>query len=142
MGINVNDAFPSNYLKAADLQGRQVSVAMANVAYEKMGDDTKLVLYFAGKEKGLVLNKTNANNIAAIYGQDTDGWIGKSVVLVEALVDFQGRSVPAIRVRGPVQTSRPSPNAPLNQSNQGKDKELAEFGAREFAPLDEDEIPF
>lgn len=139
MGINVNDAFPSKYLKAADLQGRQVSVAMANVAYEKMGDDTKLVLYFAGKDKGLVLNKTNANNIAAIYGQDTDGWIGKSVVLVEALVDFQGRSVPAIRVRGPQPNSRPSPNAPLNQP---KEKELAEFGAREFDPLDEDEVPF
>lgn len=139
MGINVNDAFPSNYLKAADLQGRQVSVAMANVAYEKMGDDTKLVLYFAGKDKGLVLNKTNANNIAAIYGQDTDAWIGKSVVLVEALVDFQGRSVPAIRVRGPAPGNRQSPNAPLNQT---KEKELADFGARDFAPLDDDEIPF
>jgi len=33
MGINVNDAFPSNYLKAADLQGRPVTVAMANVNY-------------------------------------------------------------------------------------------------------------
>lgn len=140
MGINVNDAFPSNYLKAADLQGRPVTVAMANVSYEKMGDDTKLVLYFAGKDKGLVLNKTNANNIAAIYGTDTDGWVGKSVVLVEALVDFQGRSVPAIRVRGPaVPTNRQSANAPLTQP---KEKELADFGARDFAPLDEDEVPF
>jgi arabinogalactan endo-1,4-beta-galactosidase len=140
MGINVNDAFPSNYLKAADLQGRQVQVTMSNVGYEKMGDDTKLVLFFEGKEKGLVLNKTNANNIAAIYGTDTDGWFGKSVILVEALVDFQGRSVPAIRVRGPAPNSRPSPNAPLNQPKENK--ELADFGAREFAPLDEDEVPF
>jgi len=105
-----------------------------------MGDDTKLVLYFAGKEKGLVLNKTNANNIAAIYGTDTDGWVGKSVVLVEALVDFQGRSVPAIRVRGPQPNGRQSPNAPLN--HQPKEQELAGFGARDFAPIDEDEIPF
>jgi len=139
MGINVNDAFPSNYLKAADLQGRQVQVIMSNVGYEKMGDDTKLVLFFEGKEKGLVLNKTNANNIAAIYGNDTDGWFGKSVILVEALVDFQGRSVPAIRVRGPNPNSRPSPNAPLHSKD---DKKLTDFAAREFAPLDEDEVPF
>lgn len=135
MGINVNDAFPSKYLKAADLQGRQVTVNMTNVSYEKMGDDTKLVLFFDGKEKGLVLNKTNANNIAAIYGTDTDGWFGKPIVLVEALVDFQGRSVPAIRVRGPQPNNRPSPNTPLGQTK-------PDFASREFAPIDEDEIPF
>jgi len=136
MGINVNDAFPSNYLKASDLQGRQVNVNMALVKFEQLGEDNKLVLYFDGKEKGLVLNKTNANNIATIYGTDTDGWIGKTVTLIEALVDFQGRSVAAIRVRAP---QRVISNAPLNNQRQQFDDRNPP--PRDTADLD-DEIPF
>ncbi len=70
--MKINEAFPSNYLKAADLQDREVTVTMADVKMEKLGDDSRPVLYFRGKEKGLVLNKTNANNIASRYGDDTD----------------------------------------------------------------------
>lgn len=127
MGINVNDAFPSNYLKASDLQGRPLTLSMERIGYEQLGDDNKLVLYFQGKEKGLVLNKTNANNIAAIYGPETDNWIGKEVTLVEAMVDFQGRSTPAIRIRAPRKT--PNVNAPLQPSGEGQ---------RPFAPVDDD----
>lgn len=98
---NINEAFPSNYLKAADLQGRQVTVTMDRAEYEKIGDDRKLILFFKGKEKGMVLNKTNANNIGALYGPNTDDWNGEEIVLFEAMVDFQGKTVPAIRVRAP-----------------------------------------
>ena len=66
-----------------------------------VGDDNKPVLFFAGKNKGVVLNKTNATNIAFAYGDETDDWLGKEVILYEAMVDFQGRSVPAIRIRAP-----------------------------------------
>jgi len=97
--MDINGVFPSKYLKAADLQGRDVQVVMANVRIEDIGDGDKPVLYFQGKEKGLVLNKTNANNIAILYGSETNNWIGKPVTLYSAWVDFQGRSVEAIRVR-------------------------------------------
>src|SRR3990167_1263392 len=108
---NINEAFPSKYIKAADLKGRQVPVKMDRTEYEMIGDDKKLILYFVGKEKGMVLNKTNANNIASIYGDDTDEWRDQEIVLFEAMVDFQGKTVPAIRVKGPVKagrTARPS----------------------------------
>ncbi len=74
--MNINDQFPSKYLKAADLQGRNVTVKMARVEQEKIGDDMKLILYFQGKERGVVLNKTNANNIASLYGGETEDWYG------------------------------------------------------------------
>lgn len=99
--MNINEVFPSKYLKAADLQGRQVTVTIDRAEQDKLGDDTKLIVYFQGKEKGLVCNKTNANNIAAIYGQDTDDWRGCEITLFEAMVDFQGKTVPSIRVRAP-----------------------------------------
>lgn len=110
---NINEAFPSNYIKAADLKGRQVSVKMDRAEYEMIGSDKKLILYFVGKEKGMVLNKTNANNIAMIYGDDTDDWRDQEIVLFEALVDFQGKTVPAIRVKAafkPKQRQAPAEN--------------------------------
>ena len=63
--MNINDAFPSKYLKASDLQGRNHSVTIANVVTEDIGKgEEKLIIYFQGHKKGMVLNKTNANNLA------------------------------------------------------------------------------
>lgn len=116
---NINEAFPSKYLKASDLQGRQVTVKMDRAQYENIGDDRKLVLYFQGKEKGMVLNKTNANNIGHLYGDDTDNWNGEEITLFEASVDFQGRTVPAIRVKGPQKAKPAAPKqaAPADDMN-------------------------
>ena len=69
--MNINDAFPSKYLKASDLQGRTISVVMSRVEKEDIGKgEKKLILYFQGKQKGMVLNKTKANNISLILPLD------------------------------------------------------------------------
>ena len=120
--MNINEVFPSKYLKAADLQGRQVTVKIRSAEQELMGNDRKLVVYFDGKEKGLVCNKTNANNIAHLYGQDTNDWTGNEITLFEAMVDFQGKTVPSIRVKSPQrggkQTApRPPVQAPADDMN-------------------------
>lgn len=101
--MRITEAFPSNYLRAGDLQDRNVTVVIDRVDMEEIGGsgDHKPVIYFQGKEKGMVLNKTNAANIAVAYGDDTDNWSGGEIVLFPAMVDFQGRSVAAIRVRVP-----------------------------------------
>lgn len=126
--MKISAAFPSNYLKAADLQDRAVRVVMERVAMEDIGSDHKPVLYFEGKEKGLVLNKTNANNIAAAYGDDTNDWAGREIELFPTIVDFQGRSVDAIRVRAPRQSAA-APARPASPAAAGRD------------PMD-DNIPF
>ncbi len=104
--MRISNAFPSEYLKAADLDGRSVKVLMDRVEMRDIGGDHKPILFFQGKDKGMVLNKTNANNIALAYGDDTDEWAGKEIVLFEAMVDFQGKTVPAIRVRAPTMKDR------------------------------------
>ena len=114
--MNINDAFPSKYLKASDLAGHNVNVTIANVVTEDIGKgEEKLIIYFHGKQKGMVLNKTNANNIAAIYGPETEDWVGQPIVIFEAMVDFQGKTVPALRVRAPQPKNRP--RAVPNQVN-------------------------
>ena len=145
--MRVSQAFPSNYLKAADLQGRNVPVTMNRVEMEDIGGDHKPVLYFNGKDKGVVLNKTNANNIAQLYGDDTDNWIGQDVVLFSAWVDFQGKSVEAIRIRGPqrqpqgrqAQTAQAPLRQPQKANGNGGGGETPPQG--HHADLD-DTIPF
>ncbi|MDJ0512778.1 MAG: hypothetical protein QNJ62_04975 [Methyloceanibacter sp.] len=97
--MNINDTFPSKYLKASDLQGRDVNVTMSRVVMEDVGDDHRPIVYFEGKQKGLVLNKTNANTIAGMYGPETEVWPGKPITLFPTQVDFQGKATEAIRVR-------------------------------------------
>jgi arabinogalactan endo-1,4-beta-galactosidase len=99
--MNMNEVYPSKYLKADDLQGREVRVIMQAVEMEKIGDDMKPVLYFKGKEKGVVLNKTNNGTISAAYGYESDDWFDQPLILFSVMVDFQGKVAPAIRCRVP-----------------------------------------
>ena len=99
----VTEMFGGAFLKADDLQGKRVTVTITDVRQELLrgdhGEEEKWVVSFEGKEKRLVLNKTNANAIAATLGHDdTDEWIGQQIKLYPAMVDFQGRQVAAIRV--------------------------------------------
>ncbi len=110
--MNINDTFPSKYLKASDLQGRHIAVTIERVVMETVGEDHRPIVYFAGKQKGLVLNKTNANTIAGMYGPETDNWQGRTITLFSAQVDFQGRAVEAIRVGVRPPETKPLPSDP------------------------------
>jgi hypothetical protein len=95
----MSEAFPSNWLKAADLQGHTVKVTIANVEMEDVGDGEKPIVSFLGKDKGLVLNKTNASFIVDAYGDETDGWKGKEIELYPDKTSYKGQVVDCIRVR-------------------------------------------
>jgi len=99
--MKVSEEFPSQFLKASDLQGREIRLTMGRVEREKIGQDQRLVLYFEGKERGLVLNKTNANTIGDGYGDDTDDWYKQPIILFSVKTDYQGKVVDAIRCRVP-----------------------------------------
>ena len=99
--MNINTAFPSTYLKAADLDGRELTVTISEVVMMDVGDEEKPVIYFTGSDKGLVANKTNAFEIADSYGEETESWSGRQITLYTTKVPFQGKLVDAIRVRVP-----------------------------------------
>lgn len=120
--MKLSEAFPSNFLKADDLQGKSVTVTISDVQLEDIGKghemQSKVVLSFKGKEKKFVCNKTNAKTIAKLHGDDTDDWIGKSIIIEPREVEFQGDMVWAIRVSlkkpaGATKAPEPEPeNAP------------------------------
>ena len=111
--MKISEEFPSRYLKAADLQGREVRVTMQHVEKEKLGDEMKLALYFKGKDKAMILNKTNSYTIADAYGEDTEDWFDQPLILFSVMVDFQGKVGPAIRCRVP--TAKDNRQAPKKE---------------------------
>ena len=98
---NVSKMFPGKFLKAADLDGKSIKVTIAGLTEDEVGDSKgkKWILNFKDKDRGLVLNVTNANMIAAHYGDESDNWSGKEVILYVEKVSYQGKIVDAIRVR-------------------------------------------
>lgn len=111
--IDINNVFPSKYLKASDLQGRTVKVNIDTIAVEEIGKDRKPVLMFSGKQKGLVLNKSNAQIIASVYSPETNGWIGKDIELRPDKVAFNGQMVDCIRVQIPAPAVDPDDILPF-----------------------------
>lgn len=103
--MKINEAFPSKYLKSADIDD-VMRVRIRGVNVENVGTkdkpEEKPVLQF-DNGNSMVLNKTNANAIAFSLGGETDDWIGKTVELFVAPVEFNGKTVNAIRVRVPKQ---------------------------------------
>ncbi len=98
--MDILKAFPSRYLCCDDLQGNAVEAVIATVTIESIGDDVvKPVIHFIGAKKGLVLNKTNALAIAATYGNETDDWLQRPIVLFPTTTPFRGIDVACIRVR-------------------------------------------
>ena len=94
------DAFPGRFLKAADLNGRKLTLTIKAVRLEEVGDDpSRVVVYFKEEDRGLVLNKTNFSAIEEFTGQDdTDNWAGHRLVLGAVKVEFQGKRVLGLRV--------------------------------------------
>jgi len=134
---NINEMFPSKYLKAADLPEGGVVVTMGQVIREEIEPGKPMyVLHFQGKDRGLVLNKTNANMIGHIFGGQTEGWKGHQITLVKEPVSFQGKIVDAIRVK-PAQ-SFPEGGPDVMPPQQQAPQAAPQTGSEGF----DDDIPF
>jgi hypothetical protein len=106
--MKISDAFPSKYIKADDIGHHRLNVTVRIVTIEDIADkEFKPVMYFMGKDKGMVINKTNAGICAAVWGDETDHWQGKALELFAQPVMFQGRQVMGLAV-SPVMTAPPA----------------------------------
>lgn len=83
------------------LKGQDWTLTIANFRLEtlpsKFGDEhVRGIVSFQGAKKALPLNRTNAEACRAMWGDETDDWVGKRLTIYPA--DFEGKL--AIRVRG------------------------------------------
>lgn len=114
--------FSKDYIKAFDLEGypEGITVTIASIQVEpvrkppksgKQGEEGETedepVLFFKGAAKRLILNRTNADAVASLYGNDTDGWIGKRITLfVQPGIKAFGKTWEAVRVKPMVPPDR------------------------------------
>jgi hypothetical protein len=91
----------SRFLKAVDLNGGEKKVRIKNCTEETMSDskECKLVVWFTNIAQGLVLNKTNNRVLREAFGDETEGWSGKIIVLFSMPTELRGKMVQGLRVR-------------------------------------------
>lgn len=105
--MNADELFPpSEYLKSEDIDkaGGEMELTITSVGrkeYEKDGETSvKGVFSFSETKLKLTSNVTNTRAVIAMYGKDTDNWIGKKIVLyVDEHVQYAGKEVRGIRIR-------------------------------------------
>ena len=103
--------FDSKFLTCADLGKKEHTLTIEAVNDETFKDGSrKPTLFFRGRKKGMVLNKTNGGKLKAAYGSDMELWVGKSVVLYPDVVDYGGKPVDAIRILVPLPAAGEDPN--------------------------------
>ncbi len=137
---DVNEVFGGETLKAADLQGREFTLAIAGVEAKNFDKGNKLVIKFVGAKKVLIANRTNSKRIAMLYGNNTDLWVGQRVTLYAEMVDFKGEPTWAIRVKQP-----PSAQPMPAQHQPAPTPKPAYVDPDPMPPLDRDmndQIPF
>lgn len=124
--MKLDEAFASSskHLKAEDLGpiGTRVVVTIDKLSSVKFDGETKPVLHFRGKEKTLILNKTNGYQIAGITGtEEMDEWSGHRITLYSTKVLFEGKMVPAIRVEDPPFDRQAAPPPPPTKQSVPED---------------------
>ncbi len=107
---HVDLVFPTEYVKAADLEGKDRTVVIDRVVLEELvmqggKREWKPVLSLCsptGRKLGkrLVCNKTNAKLIAKATGKKrVEEWIGQKITLYPTTTKAKGEVVECIRVR-------------------------------------------
>lgn len=99
--------FPSEFLAAPDLQGRDVVVEIATVKADNLmmaggAKARRLVMTFKDKAKKFVVNVTNQRTIKDLYGPEILEWVGKRITLYPTKTGFAGKQVDCLRVRDQV----------------------------------------
>lgn len=98
--MDFDKLFPGRFIKAADLNGKEVTLTISAVVTDELigdkGTEVKGLVSFAGKKKQLVLNKTNGLCLKQMFGRESDDWVGKRVTIYPTTFNDE----PCIRVKG------------------------------------------
>lgn len=97
--------YESDFLNAESigLHPRELQISAVSEATVKNNDgteSTKLVVHFSNSAKPLLVNRTNAKKIIESLGDETDDWIGATLVLVTGKQTFNGRTFACIQIAG------------------------------------------
>ena len=118
-GITENGVllFPSEFLAAEDLHGRDVTVTIQSLKKEPLrvrggATKAKLIIWFKGAQKKFVANPTNQETIRDLYGKEITKWIGKAITLYPTTCPFGPKTVNCTRIRDKAPSGNGTGRAP------------------------------
>lgn len=88
-----------NAKSAGKLNGTTLTIY--DVVAEMVGQEKperKMIIQFEGQDKTLVCNNTNNAILTAAYGEETDNWRGKKVILHLITTNFKGQATLSIQL--------------------------------------------
>ena len=104
-----SEAYPSAFISALDLGGKEATLTIAGWRYidpkKDMGEGGRkiekgTVLKFEKAKKEFVCNVTNFKTISQLHGVDPDTWAGKKITLYPTTCRFgKDPDVPCVRVK-------------------------------------------
>ena len=97
--MNVHEMYRSNYMKSDSLNGQAFCFTITDCSAEKVGEGEKrLVLAFLEVSSLMILDRTNTNMLAELYGPETSEWEGKVIKLAPSTTSFLGETVKYLRI--------------------------------------------
>lgn len=128
----ISEEFSSNWLKSADLNGKETVVTINSIEIESFKEEDgtkkkKVILAFDELDQKLIVNTTNRDVLVELYGDDTDDWVGQKISLYVTKTTFAGKRVDGLRIRDRVPKGKaPAPKGKavaVPQDNDSEDEE-------------------
>ena len=114
--MRAHDAFPSTYLKSADVKAKPLVATISHMEMETVGqgqDQKEKPVLHLEDGKPMVLNRTNFEALEDAFG-DSDDWPGHKIKIKCERTTYQGKTVDGLRI-DPI-AAKP---APVGESHDG-----------------------
>jgi len=105
--MNAKALITGDYITAVEIDKRELTLKIAKVVREKVSDiknpdkmKMKGIIFFDNAERGWIMNRTNVQCLIALFGNETDGWIGKRVTIYATPVKVGPKTELGIRIKG------------------------------------------
>lgn len=134
--MNLNEEFPSKWLKGDDLGDNPVTVTIEEVGIEQFDNpkngtkDRKISLRFKGKEKGLICNVGMRNILVGFFGPETDDWEGQKIkIMAVPFTNDKGETSMVCRIHPKKPSDAPLKSTPVQSAEQadGADDQTIPF---------------
>lgn len=133
MGFNLRDQY-SGYLKKEDFPSPAL-LTITSLEVIDLGGEEKVVMSFHEVNKPMILNKSNGETLCQLFGNDTDGIVGNTIVVyADPNIMFGGKRVGGLRLR--------APKKPPASKTEKVDTDAALHAARTAAESADDDCPF
>ena len=100
--MNIGEMNPGKFFNAAQVEDPK-TLTIAKIEMQTFEEDgiekSKGVAFFEEDERGVVLNVTRKEDIADLYGPETDAWIGKQITLYQGETFFSGKKIACVSVK-------------------------------------------